>query len=118
MSLGIKLLAEEIRELAGDLVEDGTFVKLDTRMPAVPFAHPIRMMTVQNFTDVPVYFSFDGINPHFMLPPNGFLTYDFCTNQSFEQGLYVGAGTQIYVSGIDAAGTIGNIYLSAFYSQP
>ena len=76
----------------------------------------MRQIIVQNYTDVLLQFSFDGINPHFVLPSGGQLILDVTTNEiANSQGWFIGIGTQMSVEQIGAP-TTGSVYVSAFYA--
>ena len=81
------------------------------------FTHPIRLLHTEDTTNVPLMYSWDGINDHSALIQNAFLLLDVCSNKS-NQGsiLEIPQGTIIYVRYIDSAPTSGYVYLSAFYA--
>ena len=80
------------------------------------FAHPIRILQIQNETDATLLFSMDGVTDHLIFPSAGGAVYDLTTNKAREQGWYVSQGTTIYVknSGTPSSGTV---YVSAFYGS-
>lgn len=78
-------------------------------------SRPIIQYFVQNGTDAWLQFSFDGVNDHFPLPPNGFFLSDVSSNQSGRaQGLLLAEGERFYVKQIGTP-TTGNVYVSTFY---
>jgi len=75
-----------------------------------------RMFTIQNFTDVPVMWSFDGVNDNIPLLSNAYFTLDICTNQDLNQGLFLDIDRDIYVRYLTGAPTSGAVYFTAFYA--
>ncbi len=110
MSLAIRILPETQRELAFGSITT-SYAGIGTAM-----TEKIRILMVQNLTDVSLQFSFDGINNHFPLPANGFLLLDITANKTREQGFFLGEGQRIYVKEIGNP-TIGTVYLSTFYGS-
>jgi len=109
-SLAIRLFPETLRSLAFGSILAG-YVGIGSS-----FAHPIRIIFIQNLTDVLLLFSFDGVNDHFPLPSNGFLLLDVTSNKSVSMGCFIAQGTRLYVkrSGVPSSGAV---YVSAFYAQ-
>ena len=106
-NLAVRLLAEPLRSLAFGAIS-GTYAGIGTA-----FANPCRIMHITNTTDVVLTYSFDGINDHFVVSPNGFILLDVTTNHSTVGGSFtISQGQRIYVKG---APTLGSTYLSVFY---
>lgn len=78
------------------------------------FEFPVRIIYLQNLTDVTLKFSFDGVTDHLVLPTNGFILLDVTANKNMPQGFSIAQGTKIYVTRIGTPST-GSVYLSAFY---
>lgn len=74
--------------------------------------HPIRIMLVQNLTDILLEFSLDGVNIHFVLPSGGFLLLDISSDNSPEQAFFISRGSRLYAAGLPASG---DAYFSAVY---
>lgn len=110
-NLAIRLSAEPQRSrAAGDI--SASYDGIGTAL-----SNPIRMIFVQNLTDVLLQFSLDGINDHFPLPPNGYMILDITSNKSNTGGIYcISAGTRIYVKRIGVPAT-GSVYVSTFYGS-
>jgi len=108
-SLAIRLLAEPLRSLAFGSVS-GSYMGVGTA-----FEHPIRLLYIQNLTDVAVLFSLDGINDHWILPTQGYMIIDITANKTREQGWYIAEGTRIYVRDLAGAPTLGAVYVTVFY---
>lgn len=77
------------------------------------FSHSIRIMKIQNTSNVSATISLDGINDHDIVPANSFVLYDFSSNKETGGAFSFPASSQIYIKG--SAG-VGTIYLSAYYA--
>jgi hypothetical protein len=66
------------------------------------FDNPVRMFGLQNYTDAPLMFSFDGVNDHF--PCTGAIMLDVATNSAVSQGYYMQKGQKLYVRDMTAEG--------------
>ncbi len=108
MSLAIRILAEPVRSLAFGSIS-GTYAGIGTG-----FANPVRIIFVQNLTDVTLMFSLDGINDNFPLPSNSFLLLDVTANKTIDMGAFLAQGTRVYVKTIGSP-TMGSVYVSVFY---
>lgn len=109
MSLAIRLMAEPVRQLAaGDL--GAAYSTIGTSMN-----HPIRMIVIQNFMDVGVMLSFDGINDHMPMVTNGYMLLDITSNKTLTQGFFVPEGQYIYAKQLGGVPSTGSIYLTVFY---
>lgn len=76
----------------------------------------VRLIRIQNLTDVTIVFSFDGVNDHEILVTQSFLLLDISSNQSEMGGLYIAAGQPIYARYQDAtAPSSGEVVVSSFY---
>ena len=107
-SVAIRIACEPLRSLAFGSIS-GTYAAIGTA-----FANPARILLVQNFTDVQMIFSFDGINDNFTLPSNGFLLLDLTANKTVTQGAFIAEGTTIYVS-TGGSPSLGAVYVTTFY---
>lgn len=81
--------------------------------------HPARQVFIQNLTDTTLMFSFDGINDHFPLPPNGFFLDDITSNKANQAGDFsLEKGDRLYVRElIGVLPTSGAIYFSVMYGS-
>ncbi|HVW99251.1 MAG TPA: hypothetical protein VHA52_02255 [Candidatus Babeliaceae bacterium] len=80
--------------------------------------NPSLQTIIQNWTDVPIWISWDGINNHFPLASGCAWDSDNATNKSRESGLYIAQGQPFYVMQLgDTVATQGSIYLTTFYGQ-
>lgn len=106
---GLRILPEELRSF--DSVEfDGTFLPIGS-----PLEHPSCLVKFINNSNVLVTISWNGVTSHDIMPSNFFTLYDINTNAGTERGLYIGQGTQFYVSGAAGGGNAGLVYLTSFY---
>jgi len=106
-NLAVQLYPETLRTLAYGSIS-GTYARIGSA-----FANPIKLLVLQNETDVLLTFSWDGINDHLVLPSMGQIVLDVGSNMSTAAGeLYFGQGKSIYVSGDPGSGSV---YLSVFY---
>lgn len=111
-SQAIRLLAEPIRELGfASILGGGVYTGIGTSL-----VNPARMILIQNFTDVSLMFSLDGINDHFAMIHYSHMILDITSNKTRESGFYIAEGQRLYVTQIGAP-TTGSVYLSAFYGK-
>ena len=70
--------------------------------------YPIVQFIVQNFTDVDLLFSIDGINDKFRLPADGFWNCDVAANKQGDKSAALPVGTTFYVKqdGVPASGSV------------
>lgn len=111
MSIAIRAHFEPLRELVFGGIS-GTYAGVGTA-----FSHPIRVIYIQNLTDVSMVFSLDGINDHFMLPMGGYVIFDVSSNKTVHQGFFFAEGTRVYVKQYSEAPTIGNVNVAAMYGE-
>jgi len=78
-------------------------------------SRPIRMMMIQNLTDQPMMFSFDGIDDHFPLASNGYLLLDITANKTRSDGFFLAEGQRLYVKYTSLAPAVGSVYFTTFY---
>lgn len=109
-SQAIKLVPEAARSLAfGSIVAGYTGI-------GTAITNPVRILHIQNLTDVTLMFSYDGVDDHFPLATNSFLLLDITANKSKDQGFYLEEGTRIYVKreGVPASGSV---YVTVYYGS-
>lgn len=109
MAYPIRLRAEAIREVA--------FGAIGALLTAVgnPTTHIGRLVRFVNDTDQDLYFSLDGANNHYRLPPLSFLLLDVSTNQTTKDNLFIPEGQVFYVAHAGVAPTIGNAWIEYNY---
>jgi len=97
--------AEAIREVA--------FGAVTALLAAVgnPTTNPGRLVRFVNDTDADIYFSLDGANNHFRLPPNSFVLYDVSTNQTKKENYLIPEGQVFYIAHTGVAPTTGNCWI-------
>lgn len=107
-NLSVRALPETLRSLAFGSIS-GTYAGLGSA-----FANPIRILFIENLTDVTLTYSWDGVNDHLVLPRNGYIAIDVTANLASTGGAFHFAqGTRIYVKG--TAASLGATYLTVFY---
>jgi len=80
-----------------------------------PTAHASALTLIQNFTDVAVMVSIDGVNDHIPLSSNGFLLLDL-DKFIIDKQLSLPVGTAFYAKQIGGtAATAGKLYITTFY---
>lgn len=110
MSLAIRLTPEPVRQLAFGAIGVG-YMGIGTQM-----IRPVRIIVLQNLTDVLLMFSFNGIDDHLPLPSNGYLVLDITANKTISQGFFLAEGQRIYCrSLVGVPATSGSAYLTTFY---
>lgn len=110
-ALAIRLTPETVRSLAFGSI-GAAYIGVGTSM-----TNPIRILILQNMTDVDLMFSFDGINDHLPIPTTGQLVLDITANKTITQGFFLAEGQRIYVKQISGAPASGSVYVSAFYGH-
>jgi hypothetical protein len=79
-----------------------------------PLAFSVRIIKFTNLSTSTCTISWDGINPHEIIPSGGFVLLDVSSNRENAQFFEIQMGTQFYVSG--AVGT-GDVYISCYYGR-
>ena len=103
--------AEPLRTLAYGSITGG-YVAIGGAM-----LHPIQILEVTNNTDVILTFSYDGINPHFVLLAGTARVLDITSDSlvgTGGDGLYLATGSTIYVT-LNGTPSTGSVYVSASY---
>lgn len=114
MAYGIQMVAEPLRTAAvGAITANYSTV-------GTPFAHPIRILIMQNLTNVGVFATFkrltDTTEDQFVIPANGFILLDVTSDQVGEYGAFIEKGAQVYVRLLSGAGATGAFYVTALYA--
>lgn len=107
--LALRLQMDPLRTLAFSSISDA-YMSIGSA-----FSNPIRILLVQNLTDVTLTFSDDGINDKFQLPSNGFLLLDISSNKSVSNGFFISQGTTIYVIAEGSSPSLGSANVTAMY---
>jgi len=110
-NLAIRVMPEPVRSTAFGSIT-GTYTGI-----GAAFENPVHWFMVQNLTDQSVMISWDGVNDHFPLPPNGYVIMDVGSNKTVTGGAFmVAQGTRFYVKALTVSlPSAGSIYLSIFY---
>ena len=110
-ALAVRMLFEPQRTLAFGSIS-GAYMGVGTAVD-----HPVRQFIVQNFTDQPLQFSFDGINDHFPVAAFTSMINDVSSNNSLSQTFLMGKGERLYVKTLGGAPTVGSVYFSVMYGK-
>lgn len=111
-SLAVRMYPEPLRTLAFGSIS-GTYMGIGT-----PLDNPSLQIIIQNWTDISVLISWDGITDHLALFSGCAWDSDNVTNGARESGLYIPAGQRFYVKQYnDTAATSGAILITTFYGQ-
>lgn len=109
-NLAIRLKAETQRSLAFGSIT-GSYTGI-----GAGYANPVRLYMLQNFTDVTLQFSWDGVNDHFPIAAGGAMIIDITSNKSVPGGMFaIAEGDRTYVKIFDDAPTSGSVFLTVFY---
>ena len=113
MNAAVRGQFDTIRELAFGGIGAG-YAPIGT-----PLAHNVRELTVQNYTDVYLYLSEDGVNDNIKLAPSGGgRIYDLMGNKSgYSQSFYIPAGTQLYARAAAANPASGSVVVECIYGK-
>jgi len=109
-SQAIRLVPEAARSLAFGSIAAG-YTGVGTAID-----NPVRILHIQNLTDVVLMFSYDGVYDHFPLASNAYLLLDITANKASGQGCYLAEGTRIYVKQ-DGVPASGSVYVTAYYGE-
>lgn len=84
----------------------------------LPFANPVRLITIDNTTNINLIISFDGVNDHTFVASNTGRVLDYCSNKNDLGGnLEQPAYTRLYVKQESGAAAEGNVYVSVVYAS-
>lgn len=102
-----------------EILRELPFGSVDTVYIAIGavWQNPIRQLLVQNYTNVELRFSDDGINDKFVLSAGTQFILDISTNKTLQNDLYQGIGRRLYVKYVTAAPTSGHVYVTGFYGD-
>lgn len=77
---------------------------------------PIRIISITNLTDHPIYFSDDGVNDKFILPAGAGKVFDITTNRTNQENLFLSQGFYCYLKHAGVAPTSGSAYIEIIRS--
>ena len=109
MAFKIRLACEPVRSLAFGSI-GAAYAGIGTSM-----TRPIRIFLIQNLTETPLMFSFDGITDHFPIASYSYLLLDITSNMVDAQGFFLAEGSRVYVKEISTP-TTGAAYLTTSYA--
>ena len=111
MAYGTRVAFEPIREVA--------FISITANFIAVgPVLSDFgRVISFTNTTDVPVYFSFDGINNHLRLEANAFKLFDLTANTVHDNAFFLARNTTIFIKQVLAAPTTGSAHIELMFAE-
>lgn len=110
--LSLKTKAEPCRTLNYSSIASVAYTGIGDRL-----VYPSRMILVQNYTDVAVWISLDGLNDHFPLLNQGYLVLDISANKTQNSGFYLAEGERLYCRQLNAVPSSGKIYFTSFYGS-
>jgi len=115
----IRAKFEELKTLAFGDMDDTYDPVQDSNGDPAPFLHPIRMLIIQNNTDVALVYSFDGITDQLYLPSFAQVIFDFTSNLTTTGGAFmIAQGTQLYVRyDVGEPALSGNTTVAAVYGE-
>ena len=104
---------EPVRYLAA-----GSIGALFPTAVGLPFAHPVRLIHINNLTDVDLLFSFDGVVSHGVIAARGFVLYDYGSNKADAVGfLEQSVGERVYVQAITVLPSLNGVYVTVMYAS-
>lgn len=104
----IRIFAETLRSIAFGSIS-GSYAAIGGAL-----ANPSRILKITNTTDADMIISYDGTNNHEIVPTASAVVFDFCSNQTFQNGAFLAEGTIIYVKQVSAPSK-GSVYVSTYY---
>lgn len=111
MAFGTRVAFEAVRELDfGDI--SGTYAALGT-----PLTDNTRLITLSNSTNEELYISFDGTTDHMRIANNSFKLLDLSANKVRDDGLFIAAGTQVYVKEVSSTPTSGSVWMEIMHAE-
>lgn len=114
MGLSILVQYDQLRSVvAGAGTLDGTWreiIQLGGAAGSGVFTHNMRLVKIQNITNMDVYISFNlGVNTHDIIPAGGFTLYDLTTNRSNNGGDFIiGKGIFVFAKTVGGAAATGS----------
>jgi len=101
-----------------DAIRSAAFGAIGANYSAVGavLADPARILILNNLTDADVYFSIDGTNNHFILPPRSFKLIDITTNKVRDDGFFLAEQGYIWVKHTGVAPTVGSVYIEVIHA--
>jgi len=110
MALGSRILAEPQRSLAFGSIS-GTYAAIGT-----PLVNPAVFIMFINATNADIQISIDGVHDAFVLLARSTFVFDISSDKVVQTGLFINAGTSIWVKTIGSP-TTGSVYVSSWYVE-
>jgi len=81
------------------------------------FTHPVRILTIDNFTDANLIISFNGVNDMTVIHSMSSKVIDYASNKILPIGLLEQpAGDRVYIREESGAPTLGNFYVTVVWA--
>lgn len=109
MSKAIRAQGEPLRTLAFGAIS-GVYAGIGTEL-----TRPVRLIILQNLTDVLVMISLNGIDDWLPLANNSHIIIDVTTNKTIDTGFFFGEGQRFYAKDTGVGATIHGVYISTLY---
>lgn len=111
MAFGTRASAGPVREIDfGDV--GASYVAVGS-----PLTDYTRIISFQNGLDQHVYISLDGTTDNFRMANNSFKLLDLSANKIRDDGLFLAAGTQIYIKEVSASVTSGTFWFETIIAE-
>lgn len=117
MAYGKRLLFENLRTETAAVINDGAsgnYIAIGVTAGNQVLLHPIRMMKIDNTTDILLTFTFDGTNDQFIIPASSSIILDISSNKVMDGSFFLGKGEVLSAKG---APTSGNVYFSVIHAK-
>lgn len=111
MAYGTKALFDEIRILNFSSITS-TYLPVGDVL-----SQHARIVTFTNSTDVPLYFSLNGVDDQIVLLPDTYKTYNLSTNKIRDDGLFIPVGTFFYTKEVLVGPTSGDAYIEVVFGS-
>jgi hypothetical protein len=83
-----------------------------------PFSNPVRLLKIDNATDVDLLISFNGIDIHTFLASRTGFVFDYASNKISPVGMFEQAqGERVYVQAVSALPTVNGVYVTVLYAS-
>lgn len=109
MSKAIRAHGEPVRTLAFGAIS-GVYAGIGTEL-----IRPVRLIILQNLTDVLMMVSLDGIEDWMPLACNAHIILDVTSNKTIDTGFFFGEGQRFYIKDMGVAATLNAVYISTLY---
>lgn len=111
MSKAIRAQGEPVRTLAFGAIS-GVYAGIGTEL-----IRPVRLIILQNLTDILVMISLNGIDDWLPLANKSHIILDVTSNKTIDTGFFFGEGQRFYAKDSGIAATINAVYISTLYGS-